>query len=98
VLAAATAYARDLAASCSPASMAVIKHQVLTDLDATYEQAMRRAYRAMSALATEPDFREGIDSFLGKRAPRFLPLPHGLSPAEITGAGMPALSIDLMSP
>jgi len=50
VLTAATAYARDLAASCSPASMAIIKHQVLTDQDASYEQAMRRAYRAMAVL------------------------------------------------
>jgi enoyl-CoA hydratase/carnithine racemase len=50
VLAAATAYARDLAANCSPTSMALIKHQVLTDLDATHEQAMRRAYRAMAVL------------------------------------------------
>ena len=59
VLAAATAYARDLAANCSPASMALIKHQVLTDLDASYEQAMRRAYRAMAVLATGPGLPRG---------------------------------------
>jgi len=98
VLAAATAYARDLAAACSPTSMALIKHQVLTDLDATYDQAMRRSYRAMAALATGPDFREGMDSFLQKRAPRFPPLASDLSPAEITGTGMDALAIDPMSP
>jgi enoyl-CoA hydratase/carnithine racemase len=89
VLAAATAYARDLAANCSPASMAIIKHQVLTDLDASYEQGMRRAYRAMAVLAEGPDFREGIDSFLRKRPPRFPPLPAGFSPADITGADTP---------
>ena len=98
VVAAATAYARDVAANCSPASMAMIKHQVLTDLDATYEQAMRQAYRAMGALATGPDFREGIDSYLRKRAPQFPPLPDGLSPAKVTGTAMPALSIDPMFP
>jgi len=97
-LAAATAYARDLAASCSPTSMALIKHQVLTDLDATYDQAMRRSYRAMAALAAGPDFREGMDSFLQKRAPRFPPMVSDLNPAEITGAGMGALAIDPMSP
>ena len=51
VLAAATAYARDLAANCSPTSMAIIKHQVLTASDASYEEGMRGAYRAMAALA-----------------------------------------------
>ncbi|HEY6491975.1 MAG TPA: enoyl-CoA hydratase-related protein [Trebonia sp.] len=98
VLTAATAYARDLAVSCSPASMALIKHQVLTDLDASYEQAMRRAYRAMAVLAAGPDFREGIDSFIQKRPPKFLPLPADLDPAAITGTGIPALTIDPMNP
>jgi enoyl-CoA hydratase/carnithine racemase len=98
VLAAATAYARDLAANCSPASMALIKHQVLTDLDASYDQAMRRAYRAMAALAEGPDFREGIDSFLRKRPPKFPPLRGDLRPGAITGAELPALGIDPMSP
>jgi enoyl-CoA hydratase/carnithine racemase len=98
VLAAATAYARDLAANCSPASMALIKHQVLTDLDASYEQAMRRAYRAMAVLAEGPDFREGIDSFLQRRPPKFPPLPAHLNPADITGTDIPALTIDPMNP
>ena len=98
VLAAATGYARDLAANCSPASMAVIKHQVLTDLDASYEHAMRRAYRAMASLAVGPDFREGIDSFIQQRPPKFPPLPAGLNPADITGADISALDIDSMNP
>jgi enoyl-CoA hydratase/carnithine racemase len=98
VLTAATAYARDLAASCSPASMAIIKHQVLTDLDAGYEQAMRRAYRAMAVLAEGPDFREGIDSFIQRRPPKFPPLPAGLDPVAITGTDIPALTIDPMDP
>jgi enoyl-CoA hydratase/carnithine racemase len=98
LLAAATAYARDLAANCSPASMAIIKHQVLTDLDASYEQAMRRAYRAMAALAQGPDFREGIDSFIQKRPANFPPLPADLDPPAITGTPTPALTIDPMNP
>ena len=98
VLTAATAYARDLAANCSPASMALIKHQVLTDLDASYEQSMRRAYRAMAVLAAGPDFREGIDSFIQQRPPKFPSLPADLNPADITGTGIPALTIDPMNP
>jgi enoyl-CoA hydratase/carnithine racemase len=94
VLAAATAYARDLAENCSPASMALIKHQVLTDLDATYEEAMGRGYRAMAAMAAGPDFREGVDSFLQKRPPQFPPLPGDLRPATITGAGLAAPAVD----
>jgi enoyl-CoA hydratase/carnithine racemase len=97
VLGAATAYARDLAANCSPTSMALIKHQVLTDLDAPYDEAVRRAYRAMAVAAQGPDFREGIDSFLQKRRPRFPPLADDLRPAAITGAEMPALGIDPMT-
>jgi enoyl-CoA hydratase/carnithine racemase len=97
LLTAATAYARDLAANCSPASMALIKHQVLTDLDASYEQALRRGYRAMAALAVGPDFREGIDSFIAKRPPMFPPLSADLRPADITGAPMPALAVDPMA-
>jgi enoyl-CoA hydratase/carnithine racemase len=98
LLTAATAYARDLAANCSPTSMALIKHQVLTDLDASYEQAMRRAYQAMGVLAAGPDFREGIDSFIAKRPPKFPPLPVDLRPADVTGAQLSALAIDPMAP
>jgi enoyl-CoA hydratase/carnithine racemase len=97
VLDAAAAYARDLAANCSPASMALIKHQVLTDLDARYDEALDRAYRAMAATAEGPDFREGIDSFLQKRPPRFPPLAEDMHPATITGTGMPALALDPLS-
>ena len=98
VLTAATAYARDLAANCSPASMALIKHQVLTDLDASYEEASRRAYRAMAVLAQGPDFREGIDSFIQKRPPTFPPLPADLNPSDVTGAAISALTVDPMNP
>jgi enoyl-CoA hydratase/carnithine racemase len=97
-LTAATAYARDLAANCSSASMAIIKHQVLTDQDASYEQAMRGAYRAMAVLAEGPDFREGIDSFIQQRPPKFPPLPADLDPAAITGTDIPALDFDPMNP
>ena len=93
LLDAARAYARDLATRSAPTSMAMIKHQVLTDLDADYASASARAYRAMAYLAEQPDFREGIDSFMQKRNPEFRSLPDDLRPAEVTGAGMPALDV-----
>ncbi len=98
LLDAARAYARDLVAHCSPASMAMIKHQVLTDLDAPYDVGLRRAYRAMGYLVAGPDFREGIDSFLDKRTPQFPPLGADLRPGQVTGAEMPALRIDATDP
>jgi hypothetical protein len=43
----------------------------------------------MAATAEGPDFREGIDSFLQKRPPRFPPLAGDMRPAAITGAELP---------
>ena len=98
LLAAARGYARELARHSAPASMAMIKHQVLTDLDADYASATRRAYRAMAYLADQPDFREGMDSYLDKRQPDFRPLPGELRPAQVVGAAMAALDVDPMKP
>jgi enoyl-CoA hydratase/carnithine racemase len=98
LLDAAREYARDIAANCSPASLAMIKHQVLTDVDADYGTAMLRAYRAMAAFAVAPDFREGIASYLEKRPPQFPPLVEDARPAEITGASLAGLDIDPMTP
>ncbi|HEY4851645.1 MAG TPA: enoyl-CoA hydratase-related protein [Streptosporangiaceae bacterium] len=89
VLPAAIQYARDMARNCSPAAMAVIRHQVLADLDASFEEAFRRSYAAMEVLNSGPDFREGVDSFVQKRPPSFLPLADDLDPEKITGARTP---------
>jgi enoyl-CoA hydratase/carnithine racemase len=94
-------YARDMAANCSPTSLALIKHQVLTDADAGYFEAMSRSYRAMAFMSVSADFREGIDSFLEKRPPTFPPLAPDFSPAAVTGAELSATEIvpmDFMSP
>lgn len=93
LLPAAMDYARDIAANCSPASLAMIKHQVLTDLDASHLEAMQRSYRAMASFAVGADFREGIDSLLEKRPPAFAPLTTGYDAASITGAGLPATDV-----
>jgi hypothetical protein len=69
-----TAYARDLAANCSPGSMAVIKAQVYRDLDSPLAPALERSLREMElSLATE-DFKEGVASYVEQRAPKFPPL------------------------
>jgi enoyl-CoA hydratase/carnithine racemase len=89
VLAAARDYARDLARNCSPASMATIRHQVYTDLDAGFEDAMRRSARVMHAFATSADMREGVASFVERRPPAFAALPDEFDPERVTGARTP---------
>ena len=89
VLAAAREYARDLARNCSPAAMAAIRHQVLADLDASFEEACRRSYAVMEVLNSGADFPEGVDSFVQKRPPAFRPLPDDLDPEKITGVLTP---------
>jgi enoyl-CoA hydratase/carnithine racemase len=95
VLPAAREYARDLARNCSPAAMAVIRHQVLADLDTSLEEASRRSYAAMEILNNSEDFREGVDSFVQKRPPAFRPLADDLDPEKITGAPMPGARMGL---
>ena len=68
------AYARDLAANCSPASMATMKSQVYADLDRGVDDALTNADRLMLASLQAPDFREGVQSFLEKREPNFAPV------------------------
>jgi enoyl-CoA hydratase/carnithine racemase len=89
VLTAAQQYARDLARNCSPAAMAAIRHQVLADLDASFEEACRRSYAVMEVLNSGPDLREGVDSFVEKRPPAFRPLPDDFDPEQITGTPTP---------
>jgi enoyl-CoA hydratase/carnithine racemase len=64
-------YVRDLAAHCSPASMAVMKRQVYQQLHAALGPSEREAVQLMLESFKRPDFREGVASFLEKRPPRF---------------------------
>jgi enoyl-CoA hydratase/carnithine racemase len=73
VVNAAVAYAKDLAANCSPLSMAVMKRQIYTDLEGTLNAARTAAIRHVEEMRDQPDFREGIASFIEKRAPEFPP-------------------------
>jgi enoyl-CoA hydratase/carnithine racemase len=67
----ALAYARELAASCSPRSMAAIKHQVNHDWEGTAADSRQRALELVAELRDQPDFAEGVLSFSEKRPPRF---------------------------
>jgi enoyl-CoA hydratase/carnithine racemase len=74
LLDAALEYAGELAAHCSPASMATMKRQVYADLERTLPDALAEADRLMLASFTAPDFVEGVASFVERRDPRFATL------------------------
>jgi enoyl-CoA hydratase/carnithine racemase len=66
------AYARDLAANCSPLAMGVMKQQVYAAAESSHEEARTLAIRFWyDTLRDHPDFKEGIESYLDKRAPAF---------------------------
>lgn len=68
-------YARDLVASCSPASMADMKRQVWAAYESDLATALAEANRLMAASFGRSDFREGVASFVERRPPAFPPLP-----------------------
>jgi enoyl-CoA hydratase/carnithine racemase len=71
-------YAEDLAANCSPASMAVIKRQVYGDDARDVVAANDLSEVLVREAMSRPDVIEGITSFLEKRAPQF----PALSPTD----------------
>ena len=77
VLAAATAYAHDLAANCPPGAMAVIKRQVYGHAAGDLETAVEESIRLMEESLTTADFKEGVASYVEQRAPRFQALKPG---------------------
>ena len=81
LLAETLAYARDLAANCSPRSLAVIKGQVYADLDSPLAPALERSLREMEHSLTTDDFKEGVASYVEQRAPRFPALEEQPAPA-----------------
>jgi enoyl-CoA hydratase/carnithine racemase len=70
-------YIRDIAARCSPASLAIMKRQINAQVHAGLGEAERESQRLMVESFSRPDFREGVSSFLEKRAPRFERLGDG---------------------
>lgn len=74
VLDAAIAYGEDLAANCSPASMAIVKRQVQEGFDVGFEQAFDEAERLLLESLERDDVNEGVESYREKRPPAFPPL------------------------
>jgi enoyl-CoA hydratase/carnithine racemase len=68
------AYAREMAVNCSPASMAAMKRQVYGDLERGLQESVADANRMMLESFGQPDFAEGVASFVERREPRFAAL------------------------
>ena len=62
VLAEAVAYAQDVAANCSPASVAAIKGQVHRHITMEFEEACADSDRLMVQSLKGPDFKEGVSA------------------------------------
>lgn len=71
-------YIRSIAATTSPTSMAIMKKQVYQQLHAGLLAAEGEARSLMIESFGRPDFREGVNSFLERRPPRFERLPRTL--------------------
>lgn len=72
---AALEYARDLAANCSPLSMATAKRQVYLDWERSLSESRGHARRLVGELkGRSGDFREGVSSFVERRPATFAPL------------------------
>ncbi len=70
-------YVEDLAANCSPTSIAWMKKQVWERLAGPYGEAEAESVQLMVESFDRPDFKEGVDAFLAKRPPRFQRLGGG---------------------
>jgi enoyl-CoA hydratase/carnithine racemase len=69
-------YIKDLAARCSPTSMAIMKRQVYEQLHVGLGAAELESQRLMVQSFGREDFAEGVKSFLAKRPPEFARLPR----------------------
>jgi enoyl-CoA hydratase/carnithine racemase len=71
LLSEARAYIENLAESCSPTALMVMKRQVYRHLMQPLGEAMTESNELMAESLTRPDFKEGVASFVEKRSPRF---------------------------
>jgi enoyl-CoA hydratase/carnithine racemase len=86
LLPAAQAYARDMAANCSPIAMATAKRQVYQDWQRSMAESYSDALQLVSALRDgSTDFREGVRSFVEKRPARFAPFGTAVDQGQFPG-------------
>jgi enoyl-CoA hydratase/carnithine racemase len=71
------AYARDVAANCSPASIAAMKSQLHADATGTLDEASARARTLTDISLAGPDSTEGLQSYVERRPAAFAPLGKG---------------------
>ncbi len=64
-------YAEDLATNCSPTSVRIMKREIYEHLTQSLGDAHADAVRLMIESFGRPDFKEGVQSFLEKRPPKF---------------------------
>lgn len=71
VLPAALAWARDVATNAAPASVALAKQLLWSDVAPALRSMMRKEGKPFEWLGQQPDAAEGITSFLEKRTPQW---------------------------
>jgi enoyl-CoA hydratase/carnithine racemase len=74
LLDAAIAYATDLATNCSPTMMAVIKRQVVNDLERDEDESMTDTIKLMFEAFVGADLAEAVAARKEKRQVNFPPL------------------------
>ena len=67
------AYAKKMAASSAPLSMAIMKDQIYRHREMSVDEAVTESIGLMQASLQRPDFQEGVNSYLEKRPPAFSP-------------------------
>jgi enoyl-CoA hydratase/carnithine racemase len=75
-------YARALATTISPASLAATKTQLYTDLHRDVAASVADADERLRAMMTAPDFAEGVAALTARRPPRFSDPPAAPSTAR----------------
>ena len=64
-------YAENIALKASPRSLAIMKRQIRASYSQTFIKSLEEANEQMFASFEEFDFKEGVNSFMEKRPPKF---------------------------